>query len=80
MKKFSNTFNPIIEDQNFHIYQKLVESCSGYIEEIEKDIKYPEQIRSIIAYMAKTIYDLGFSDGLTIDNVCEEPEKETIFN
>jgi hypothetical protein len=80
MKKFRSSFNPILEDQNYFIYQKLVEACFGFVEDIEHNLNYPEQTLSIMAYLAKQVYDMGFSDGLVVDNVCDEDIKETIFN
>lgn len=80
MKKFGSAFNPLIEDQNYPIYQKLVEACFGFIEDTECNLDHPEQTLSIIAYLAKQVYDMGFSDGLVVDNVCDEDIKETILN
>lgn len=80
MKKFSSSFNPILEDQNYFLYQKLVEACFCYIEDIEHNLDFPEQTLSIISYLAKQVYDLGFSDGLVVDNVCDEELKEKVYN
>ena len=80
MKKYSSSFNPILEDPNYYLYQKLVESCFGFIEEVEQGLDLPEQTLSIVSYLAKQVYDMGFSDGLVVDNVCDEELNEKIYN
>jgi len=81
MRKFSEIFDPIVEDPNYYHYQKLVESCFDYIDELENGVANREEILSMLAYLAKHIYEFGYTDGLVVDNAPEEEVvKEKIYN
>lgn len=80
MRKFSNIFNPIIEDTNYYKYQKLVESTFDYMDSIE-NICSREEVLSMLAYLARQVYEFGFVDGLIIeDSNVELVEKDKIYN
>jgi hypothetical protein len=74
MSKENSYYNPIAEDENFFRYQKLVDYCHNYIQDLET-VK-AEEVYVMIAYLARSVYEVGYSDGLVADVL----EGDKIYN